>query len=294
MDITRESDTTWLVNRHVAIGVATAFGPRVTSLSEPGGDNIFAELGGMGIGLPDGRTYLLRGGHRLWVAPEVPETTYEPDAGPVIAVETSTGISISQAASDAVGIEKTIDISLAGGSVVVTHTLTNRGNAPLRLAPWAITQLAVGGTAIVPLPRDLADPHGYQPNASVVLWPYTGVDDDPFRLHDRLILLDANRSTPTKLGTSLDRGWLAYARDGVVFVKWSQHIVGGTYVDRNASGQCYCSAEFLELETLGQLTDLEPAESATHVESWELHRVSPTAPPEDIPALLHLDGGINS
>ena len=284
----------WLINSHVALGVSTAFGPRVTSFSVPGGENVFAELGGMGIDLPDGRTYLLRGGHRLWMAPEVPEITYEPDDGPVITVETSTGISVSQAASDAVGVEKTIDISLHGGSVVVSHTLTNRGTTPLRLAPWAITQLAVGGTAIVPLPRDLADPYGYQPNANVVLWPYTGVGDDPFRMLDRLILLDADRSTPTKVGISLDRGWLAYARDGLVFVKRAQHVAGGTYVDLNASGQCYCSAEFLELETIGQLTDLLPAESATHVESWELHRVSPTVSPEGIPDLLHLDEGINS
>lgn len=293
MEIARGSDSVQLSNRHVAIAASTLFGPRITSLSQLGGRNILAELGEMGIELPDGRTYLLRGGHRLWAAPEIPEITYEPDNQPVDVVETATGLSLHQDATDAVGIEKSVAVSLDGNSVELNHTLTNRGNAPLRVAPWAITQLAVGGVAVVPLRKDAVDIHGLQPNATIAVWPYTGVEDNPFRIHNRLVLLDATRPTPTKLGVPLDRGWLAYVLDGLVFVKRAHHVTSGNYLDLNASGQCYCNSEFVELETLGQLSILKPGQSASHVESWELHRIDPATPPYEIPQLLDLDGGTN-
>ncbi len=291
VDITRESDGIRLTNGTVELRVATGFGPRITWFSEPGGDNVLAELGDLGIDLPDGRTYLLRGGHRLWAAPEVPEVTYEPDNDPVLVTESPSQLKLQQSASETVGIEKMIGVSLQDDSAVLTHTLTNRAIHPLQVAPWAITQLGVGGTAIIPLRQDLADPHGYQPNVAIAIWPYSGVNDNPFLMHDRLLLVDGNRTTPTKIGTSLDRGWLAYSRNGLVFVKRSQHVDGGTYVDLDASAQCYAGADFVELETLGQFTSLEAGASVTHIESWELHRIDPTTPPQDIPSLLDLDGG---
>jgi hypothetical protein len=152
-------------------------------------------------------------------------------------------------------------------------------------------QLAVGGTGIVPLRRDPADAHGYQPNANTTVWPYTGVADSGFVIEDRFPLVDANRTGPTKVGTALDRGWLAYARNGTVSVKRSQLIAGGRYLDLGASAQCYCNAHFIELETPGELATLETNDSVPHIETWELHQISPTEPPRDSPGLLELDGG---
>ncbi len=36
------------------------------------------------------------------------------------------------------------------------------------------------------------------------------------------------------------------------------------------SSECYCNDQFLELETLGPKTKLNPGESVSHVEIWEL------------------------
>ncbi len=243
----------------------------------------------MGIDLPDGRRYTLRGGHRLWAAPEIPEITYEPDDEPVGIAVTSNQIVASGPSTASIG--KSITANLKNDRVEVVHTLTNQGGEQIDVAPWAITQLVPGGTAVVPLPEPLADPHGLQPNASVVLWPYTGVGDSPFVLRDRLLLLDGDRDTATKVGVALTRGWLAYVRNGIVFVKRAEHRSGGNYLDLGASGQCYSSPDFLELETLGELATLDPGESVTHVETWELHAVAADTPPHEIPALLNLDGG---
>lgn len=171
------------------------------------------------------------------------------------------------------------------------HTITNRRVDRVRVAPWAITQLPVGGTAVLPLPDLPVDPEGLQPNAEIVLWPYAGVIDTPFELRDRLVLLDANRSEATKIGTSLDRGWLAYVRDGLVFVKRAGAVAGAEYLDRGAAAQCYCSADFVELETLGPVKTLWPEQSTSHDETWQLFEVDPATNPDELPSVLDLDAG---
>lgn len=263
----------------------------MTGFSVAGSANSLAELGVDAVALPDGRSYLLRGGHRLWAAPEIPEITYEPDDHPVAVTQTDQQITVIQPASEAIGISKSLEITLHGGHVAIVHTLTNEGSAPREIAPWAITQLPVGGTAIIPLRNEPADPHQLQPNASIVLWPYAGVADSPFVIESRLLILDSKRTVATKVGTPLDRGWLAYVRNGLVFVKRAAHKAGGRYLDLEASAQCYSSPDFIELETLGPQAVLAPGTMTTHVETWELHIVDPDIAPSQIPDLLDLDGG---
>ncbi len=289
--IDTEQHSAFLSDGAVDLTVATAFGPRITGFSKCRGENVLAELGDMGIELPDGRKHHLRGGHRLWAAPEIPTITYEPDDDAVTVAESADGLVVEQRSAPGVGIGKTIRISLHNGVATLTHTLTNERSDPIDIAPWAITQLPPNGTAIIPLPVEPVDEHGLQPNSSIVVWPYTGVADSPFVMHNRLVVLDADRSSATKIGVALDRGWLAYLRDGVVFVKRSVHVAGARYLDRGASGQCYSSPDFIELETLGPQTPLEPGESTTHTETWELHAVDPSTPPTQIPETLNLDGG---
>lgn len=204
---------------------------------------------------------------------------------------TEVGHVVTQAAGAIAGIEKSMYIEFVKEAVRVRHVLTNRRAEPVRLAAWAITQLPVGGTAILPLPDLPVDPGGLQPNAEVVLWPYAGVRDTPFELRDRLILLDANRADATKIGTSLGRGWLAYLRQGLVFVKQAAAVAESEYLDRGAAAQCYCSADFVELETLGPVTTLQPGATTSHDETWQLFEVDPTTDPSELPHQLRLDGG---
>ncbi|MDJ0925917.1 MAG: DUF4380 domain-containing protein [Acidimicrobiia bacterium] len=269
--------------------VATTFGPRVTAFRFVRGDNVFAELGDLSISLPDGRNYRLVGGHRLWVAPEIPEITYEPDDAPVAVSEEGSRLRIDQAASPATGIAKSLTLQFVDGRVEVMHSISNRGRAPIRIAPWAITQFPVGGTALLPVPVTPTDKHGLQPNAEIVLWPYTGIGDTPFLLHDRTMIIPSDRTEAAKVGTTLDRGWLAYVRDGLVFVKRARQIPEAEYLDRGAAAQCYCSADFVELETLAPVAALEPGAGVEHTESWELYEVDPNVEPPQIPEILGLD-----
>lgn len=271
-----------LENDRLVLEIASSFGPRITRFSLTGGSNVFAELGDLSIDLTGGQRYRLHGGHRLWVAPEIPEITYQPDDAPVTVNREESSVTVTQEATPPVNIEKVMQVTLHEASVEVVHLLTNRGEVARDVAPWAITQFPPDGTAVMPLPLDPADDHGLQPNAAIVVWPYSGVSDSPFTLDKRTIIIDTNRSDATKIGAALERGWLAYRLGESVFVKFASHNPQGRYLDMGASAQVYAGPNFTELETLSEQRILSPGGSAAHRETWKLYELDPATPPAEI------------
>lgn len=275
-------DAVRLTDGVIEIVVAATVGPRVIGLGFVGGANLFAELGDAGLDLPDGSRFSFYGGHRLWVAPEVPESSYDPDDEPVALIETPAGLLIEQPPSPRTGLQKSIELAWgAPGSVELTHRVGNVAGPPVELAPWAITQLTPGGTGI--LPHGTRQPAGpFQASALVVGWPYTDFGDEGIRIGSDVTLIDGTRSSPTKLGTDLQRGWLAYLLGNEIFIKRARHHAGARYPDRGAAAQIYCNQHFIELETLGPLHSLAAGESVTHTESWQLHRTSRPVSVDDV------------
>lgn len=267
-------------NEWLQLDIATGFGPRVVALVPSGGPNLFAELGDLGIGLADGRRFTFVGGHRLWVAPEVPEVTYEPDDGEVLVSEDAESITVAGTAGE---LEKSITVRLDARSVEVTHRITNLGADPIEGAPWAITQFPPGGSALLPLDREGADAHGLQANQAVAGWQYTDWGALEYDVDAAVIRVEGNRTSPTKIGTSLTRGWLAYVGRGWLFAKYARPAPQSR-VDRGAQAEVYANADFVELETLGALARLAEGESTTHREVW---RVGPApSAPNEIPAIV--------
>lgn len=256
--------------------VFTDAGPRISHFGLRGGENLLVELPAASIRLDDGREFWLRGGHRLWTAPEVPHRTYVPDDAPCVVKSSARTVTAVQPAPAEFPIERSITVAVGTAGVEVTHELTNRGDSAVRLAPWAITQFVPGGIAIMPLDDRLADHHGLQPNRELVAWPYTDLNTLAHR--DGVVLVGGNQATPLKVGTPLTRGWLAYLYANTLFVKRVSHQPDAIYADRGASGQVYANSTFVELETLGPLVDLEPAATTTHDEWWELHAVNTKDP----------------
>ena len=251
------------------IRVATAFGPRVLGLSRDGGPEIFVALGSeVVIDHPDSGVYRFRGGHRLWAAPELPPVTYAPDDEPC-SVTTSTDRVAVVGKADQAGLVKGIDVSLADGSLLVDHVLTNSGSEPMEVAPWAITQVRLGGMAIIPIDGK-ADPNLLQANRSLVLWPYTDLADPRVTFHQGSLTVNATEGPAFKVGTGPDPGRLGYLIDGHLFTKTVEPAGSRPHPDRGAVGQFYLGDAFCELETLGPLVDLEPGEWASHREVWNV------------------------
>ncbi len=252
-------------------------GPRIIGLRLRDGENLFAELPGLIIDRPGGAPFRFLGGHRLWMAPEVPEITYQPDDDPVTVTQHE-GHLRARGESDPNGIAREIEVSCghADGSVVIDHRIINVGDRPIETAAWAITQFPADGAAILPLGAESVDDGGYQANRSVVLWPYTNPGADEFRWSRDAVVVEGSSGAKQKVGVENRNGWAAYHRGSVLFAKWAAlHDSGLHYSDRGASAQVYRDHRFIELETLSPMRRLERGDALHHRETWRVVETGP-------------------
>jgi hypothetical protein len=256
---------------------------RITGLIPAGKSNLLADLSGNPpIPTPYGDFYF-RGGHRLWHAPEALPRTYIPDVGEMTITDLPDGVILETQTEPGTGIRKRIEIRLAADkpSATLTHTLINDGMWPVELSPWTITQLRLGGTAILPMPFGNTDPAGLLHNRQLSLWPYARVNDPRLKLGDRYILFKADAILPPfKIGTFNSDGWLAYWVDGLLFRKIFNVRAGLPHPDNNCNAEMYCGNLFVELESLGPLITLNPGNSVDHVETWDIFNGMDSVPEE--------------
>jgi hypothetical protein len=272
-----------LWNDSVELVVTTDVGPRIIRFGFTG-ENEFGEFPEHS-GQTGGDEFRLYGGHRLWHAPESLERTYCPDNAPVALERQADGVRITQPIEPRTGIQKemTISLSPADARVQVVHRLWNRNLWAVDLAAWALTVMAPGGTAVIPLPPRMPYPEGLLPTGQLVLWPYTDPADPRWRWGRRYILLhqDATRPSPQKLGASVPDGWIAHVRNERLFVKTFRYVVGGQYPDLGSAVETFTDGRMLELETLSPIARVEPGGVIEHVENWHLWRDIPTPRSDD-------------
>lgn len=218
-------------------------------------------------------TFYFRGGHRLWHAPEDILRTYVPDNEPIEVISAPDGVTLTQSVEIATGIQKSIQIQFCPGSAKVTlqHTLLNKGAWAVTLSAWAITQLPLGGIAILPQTKARLDPHGLLPNRNLSIWPYTSIQDPRLTLLDDIILVKADPALPPlKIGYANRAAWIGYYRNSTLFVKHFTPILDLPHPDFNCNTETYCGNRFIELESLSPLSTIEPGESIVHSETWEI------------------------
>jgi hypothetical protein len=262
-------------------------GPRIVSLGLKGcKENLLAELPEHSIPTPFGE-FRLFGGHRLWYGPEAFPGSYIPDDNPVQVETLPSGVRLTAPPESPSGMRKAMEIRLEGAGPVVEiwHILTNESDQVIEAAPWAITMLQLGGLAILPLSTQNVDSHGLLPNRNIVLWPYASWTDKRLTVQNDYVMVSALRSfasdaAPFKIGALNRSGKVAYFHEGVLFVKRFNPGLNGRHVDFECNVETYCNHQFIELETLGPLEQLQPGESVQHVETWELHSLP------DIPATI--------
>lgn len=273
-EVYRGLDCIRLSNRSISAWLTKSVGLRVIGLGLESQEDLLAHLPQAAIELPDDEDYQLRGGHRLWYAPERPESTYVPDNQPVETVIGEEQVDQIQPVDRPTGIQKawTIQLDETDAQVTLEHRLSNRGESLVRLAPWAITMLRPGGVGILPQQLGKSDEHGLLPNRHLVLWPYTRMASPHILWGDKAVFVEAElEGDALKIGLPNPSGWLAYCLEGMLFVKKAGFEEGAEYIDRGASSEVYCSPEFIELETLGPVVELGPGESLVHQEQWQVY-----------------------
>lgn len=262
-------------NGTVEVIVTTDIGPRIIGYRFCGGENVLAELTPTTALKTEYGVWHAWGGHRLWHAPEVNPRSYVPDDDPVAMEVVGNGsIKVTPPVEFATGIAKEMLIKLDadGARVTIVHKLTNRGVWPVRLAPWALTIMKGGGETIIPNEPFISHEDELLPARPVVVWHFTDMSDFRWTFGDRFIRLrtDENIKEPQKIGVGDKQGWAGYLREGTLFIKRFPYIPGAAYPDYGCNCETYTEGSFMEVESLGPLTVLEPEQSAIHIEQWFL------------------------
>ena len=264
--------------------VTLDFGPRIIRYASQNGENMLFEgpapFGGesgpaFDAAFGEGSVWHSYGGHRLWVSPEAMPRSYYPDNEPVAVEQIEGGARFTAEVQRWNNMALSICVTMdEAGGLKVEHTVTNCGAWPVKCAPWAITVVSQGGMAAVPVVKKET---GLLPNRSVSLWPYAKMNDPRFGWGEHFITLrqDSGAEGPCKFGSVSEAGVAAYFNHGQMFVKHFGYTEGAEYPDGGVNFECYTNPEILEIESLGVMRELGPAESMEHIERWELHRGVP-------------------
>jgi hypothetical protein len=250
-------------------------GPRVIRYGFIGGQNFFKEypeqLGGSGE-----EKFQLRGGDRVWKAPEDPIATWAPDNVPVEIHVTPTGLLAREPVEPLTGLQKEIEVSMApaGTGVTVSHRVANRSLFALEYSAWALTMMAQGGTAVTGFPPRGHHPANLEATNPLVMWAYTNLADPRWTFTRKYMVLrqDASNSEAQKLGMLNPDTWAVYLLNGQAFLKWAKANPAAVYPDFGCSFETFTNNEFLEIETLGPLARVAPGHMAEQVEHWNLSR----------------------
>jgi hypothetical protein len=263
-------------NGEVEVVITSDIGPRIMRYAFTSGQNVFKEFT-EGLGKSGEAVWQLRGGHRIWVAPEDAVKTYAPDNGPVHVSIKGDVIEATEPIEPLTGLEKqiTVKMSPAGTAVEVLHRIRNTTKKNINLAPWALSMMAPGGVGIHGFPPRGTHPEVLAPTNPLVMWAFTDLADKRWQFTKKYLILRQdpnNHGQPQKLGAFNPHTWAAFLLGADLFIKHTEADPKRTYPDFGSSFETFTNAEFLEQETLGPMTNLGPGATVDHVERWTLQK----------------------
>jgi hypothetical protein len=266
-----QDDAIWIPSGRATLAVPQAFGPRILWFGVADGTNLLylADESKLQLG---GEGYRFYGGHRLWIAPESPARSMQPDNDPVTVTEVG-GAFTFRSNVDKFGVQKSLEIMPLGSETYsVVHTVTNHSAYDLELAAWALTMMKSGTTVHFPQPEFERHVDRLTPNRPLVTWGYTKLGDPRWTWGDELASLRQDSTLgPVKIGTFLIQGYAAAESDGHLLVKTFSVSPGEAHTDLGCNFETFTNEDMIEIETLSPLVKLAPGEALVHVETWRLY-----------------------
>jgi len=268
-----------LSNAYVELVATTDIGPRLLHFGWNGSRESLFYLDPATAGQTGGDEWHAYGGHRFWHGPEIMPRTYVPDNAPIQHEWDGQVLRLIPATEQLTGMQKIVEVELheTDPMVTVRHILVNHGPWEVSAAPWALTVLAPGGTAILPQEPFVPFPEALLPARPLVLWQYTDMADPRLTWESRFAALrqDADAKAPVKIGIRNSVGWGAFAKGDTVFIKKTVLDPAATYPDFGCNWETYTDSHFLELETLGPLAPIAAqGGKVEHREEWSLAKIN--------------------
>jgi len=262
-------------NGEVELIVTGDVGPRIIRYAFIDGQNLLKEFPDQ-LGKSGESAFQLRGGSRVWKAPEDPIASWAPDNVPVDVQITPTGVIAREPIEPLTQLQKEIEVSMApsGTNVTVSYRITNHTLFPLEFSPWALTMMAQGGMVVSGFPPRGHHPQNLEATNPLVMWAYTNLADSRWKFTRKYLTLrqDPNDSDAQKIGMFNVNTWAAYILNDEVFIKRTIADPTRQYPDFGCSFETFTNNEFLEVETLGPLTNVLPGKTVQLVEHWGLFR----------------------
>lgn len=244
----------------VEIVVVTSIGPRIMSLRFAGDENLlYEDRTDFRVG-----AWRLYGGHRFAAAPES-ELSYTPDNEPCEVSIKRDHLFVGETNGSCSELLRSFEIGPTpqDSGFEIRHRLQNRSRQAWCGAAWSITCVNPG-QVVIPL---LAGSERFWSQAGQ---DYAGASSTQWRrAKDHFLVHPAGEKG--KVGLRSQRGWLALLRPEVTFVIQGPELRSdATYPDDGCNVEVYTCAEYLELETLGPLSTLEPGQELYHSEQWHV------------------------
>lgn len=261
-------NTLFATNGNIELGIPLEFGLRIGYLSYCGSDNLFFEQPLDMKELSTGDGWRVRGGHRLWLAPEN-EKDYYPDNDPISYEISENSVSLYQKTDSWLSVNKSFTIKfIDNSSVEVIHKVKNLSGKERRCSLWSITSMAPGGEEYIPLHyRE----NGYDHLHRVSMWDYTSLGDErACYKRDSITLTHAPLKEKYKIGIGHPAGAVCYKNKGVEFKKSFNIYSEKEYPDGNVSFETFMCAHMVEIESLSPYVNLKKGEEAEHREIWKL------------------------
>ncbi|HZS54033.1 MAG TPA: hypothetical protein VFA65_06500 [Bryobacteraceae bacterium] len=263
-----------ITNGDIELIATSDVGPRIIRCGFVGEDNLLAVFKDQ-AGKSGEPYWMIRGGHRLWIAPETIPDTYTPDNSPLEVTVGHGTLTLRESREAETGLRKQVAIKMSpNGDITVAHQIENAGPKPRRFAPWALTVMAPGGIAIAPFPPRGSHDEFLLPTNPLVMWAYTDFSDPRWRFTKKYLTLtcDPKMPLPQKAGLFNPQTCCAYLLGSYLFAKRITALADAPYPDFHCSMELFTNHEFLELETLGPLAEVTPDSAIGHIEHWSLRR----------------------
>ena len=165
---------------------------------------------------------------------------------------------ISSPVSQRLGLRVAKDFSVGkNGSFIVTYSIKNEGSQPRSVAPWEITRVINNdGLIFFDAPIDS-------------IWPSNLMT---FTQSDGGAWYKTDEAPQNRKVNANGRGWLAYSADGLLLVKQFPDLKAGEAAPGEAEVQVYVNQgkTYIELESQGAYTLLQPGEQLTWTVRWYL------------------------
>lgn len=254
----------WMTDGKTEVGVALDYGIRIVHLSCAGMENLYyaqpKDLSD-GFGTPD--TWKLRGGHRMWLAPEG-EHDYHPDDEPVSYRTLPDGVLVEQREDPLLKMVKSLKITFTEtGALRLDHSFCYTADGSVTGSSWGIHTLDGYGTASVSFPGQW----GYTPNRHISLWGTTDLHDSRLRFTaDSITASHAPSKDYFKVGIYCRDGKVEFRNKGQKLTLTFDTPPMDTLPDGGCNFELFMGERFMELEVLGMNTTMGRGDTACHTE----------------------------